>query len=178
MTDITPLNEDGTLVTPHVDHKGMKYKYENICKVCGKTFYTNFHAADCCSKECLSKLNQQCMDEIKETELLEAKKQHEKERREKAKKKTLQTSKNKPKKMKHESNAYTVKNPKVDYVPIGEEIEDFYNSSEDKKVIKSDVLTLQGLYYRYRVAAKMFEYDDRVKFCPSEKQGGLVISKK
>lgn len=152
IAEITAHNEDGSLVFPRKNHKGMECKYQNTCKVCGKTFYTNTKPADCCSQDCIDKA-----------------KAANKKPQKKYKKKTESKSK---------SKSFIVKNPKNDYFAIGQEIEDFCNSSEDQKIMRSDTLTIQGLYYRYRVAAKMFGYDDKLTMTASKVNNGVVMTKK
>ncbi len=80
LTDVIPLNEDGSLSVPHRDHRGRTFKYENTCKVCGKVFYTNTKAADCCSQDCLNILNKELVENLKK-EKKAKKKLEERERR-------------------------------------------------------------------------------------------------
>ena len=162
VTDIIPLNEDGSLVVPHKNHKGQSMKFENTCKICGRTFYTNNAKADICSKECLDKASQECLAEINK----KPKKSRVKIKREKTEVSATESAKKKQAKKKSTgctSKKFDIKNPRNDYMPLGLEIEEFLASDDTSKIIYPDGMTPQGVYYRYVVASKMFGYRDKLK---------------
>ena len=52
ITDMVPKNQPKSTV-PFKDHLGRTWNYENVCKTCGKTFFSMAKPLDTCSKECM-----------------------------------------------------------------------------------------------------------------------------
>lgn len=70
------------------------------------------------------------------------------------------------------------KNPKIDYAVYGEAIEEFLKSGKDFAMLPmEDGLKNSGLLYRYRTAAEMFGFREKIALnAPKRHSNELIIS--
>ena len=70
------------------------------------------------------------------------------------------------------------KNPKLDYTVYGQVIEDFLNSGNDFMVVPLDEgIKNSGMLYRYRIAAKLFGFYNKISLNASRPTGQLIMSR-